>query len=79
MNAIRQIIRIPKSHEIKIQLPKEIPENDIAEVILLIRKSSIPFHEKLDEMKKAANDPLFMADLQKVSEDFEAIDEEGWE
>jgi hypothetical protein len=37
MEAIKKTIRIPKNHEITIKIPDHIPENQIAEVILLIR------------------------------------------
>ena len=32
--------------------------------------------EKLAMMQKAAHDPLFLADIQEVSDDFKAIDDE---
>ena len=38
MRAIKKILRVPKNHEIKIKVPQDIPENEIAEVILIIKK-----------------------------------------
>ena len=32
--------------------------------------------QKLDQLKEAANDPLFLADIKEIHQDFEAIDHE---
>ncbi len=34
MEAVKQIIKIPKNHEIKIKVPREFHENETVEVIL---------------------------------------------
>ena len=39
MEAIKQIVRIPKNHEIRIKIPQDVPENEIMEVILIIKKT----------------------------------------
>ena len=79
MEAIKQIVKIPKDHEIKIKIPSYIPENEIVEVILLIKKNSDSFKQKISELKEAMKDDLFLDDLREVSEDFEAVDLEKWE
>ena len=79
MEAIRQIVRVSKDREIRIKIPQEIPENEIAEVILIIRKKTDSFKQKISELKEAMRDDLFLDDLKEISEDFKAADLEGWE
>lgn len=79
MEAIKQIVKIPKNHEIRIKIPPHIPENEIVELILIIKKSPDGFKQKIDELKEAMKDDLFLDDLREVSEDFKAVDLEGWE
>ena len=79
MEAIKQIVRIPKNHEIKVKVPQEVPENETIEVILIIKKSRDSFKEKIQELKKAAKDELFLKDLEEISEDFKSVDLEGLE
>lgn len=72
MEAIKQIVKIPKDHEIRIKVPPYIPENEIVEVILIIKKSP----DKISELKEAMQDDLFLDDLRKISEDFKVVDVE---
>ena len=79
MEAIKQIVRIPKNHEIKVKVPQEVPENEAVEVILIIKKRQDSFKEKIRELKKAAKDELFLKDLEETSEDFRSVELEGLE
>ena len=79
MEAIKQIVRVSKDREIRIKIPQDIPENEIAEVILIIRKKPDSFKQKISELKEAMKDDLFLDDLKEISEDFKAVDFEGWE
>ncbi len=36
-----------------------------------------PIEAKMEMMREAMNDPLFLADLQEVAEDFKYVDAEG--
>jgi hypothetical protein len=36
-----------------------------------------PIEAKLEAVREAINDPLFLADLQEVAEDFKYVDAEG--
>jgi hypothetical protein len=74
IEAIRQIVKVSKDHEIKIKIPQYIPENEIAEVILIIRKKPDSFKQKINELKEAMGDNLFLDDLKEISEDFKAVD-----
>ena len=77
MEAVKQIIKIPKNHEIKIKVPREFPENETVEVILIMKKRQDSFRERIRELKIAAKDNLFLEDLEEISEDFRSIDIEG--
>ena len=78
MEAIKQIVRIPENHEIKIRIPQYVPENEIMEVILIIKKKPDSFKQKIEELKEAVRDNLFLEDLRTVSEDFKTADSEKW-
>ncbi len=79
MEAIRQVVRIPKNHEITIKVTEHIAEDELMEVILLVKKRKKRFKDKIEEMKEAVNDPMYIADMEAVNQDFEHIDLEGWE
>jgi len=79
MEAIKHRVRIPKNHEVRIKIPQTVPENELVEIILIIRKKTEDYKQKIDELKAAMNDKLFLNDLREVSEEFEAIDLEDWE
>ena len=78
MEALKQTLKIPKNHELRIKIPQNIPENETVEVILIIENRQEKFRHKINEMKKAVKDERFMNDLREVSKDFEAVDSEGW-
>ncbi len=53
-------------------------QNEIVEVILIIKKMPDSFKQKIEELKEAVRDNLFLDDLMDVSEDFITVDSEGW-
>ena len=53
-----------------------MPENAITEVILIIKKMPDSFKQKIEELKEAVRDDLFLDDLIGVSEDFITVDSE---
>jgi hypothetical protein len=74
MRAVRQIVTVPASRELRIQLPEEAAPNEEAEVIVLFRRSSAD--DRLVAMREAMNDELFLADLSAAAEDFRHADED---
>jgi hypothetical protein len=52
------------------------PKNEIAGVILLLKNESKRM--KINELRKAMQDNLFMNDLDEISRDFKEIDREGY-
>jgi len=78
MEAIKQIVRTPKNREIRITIPDHVPENDLVEIILFFRKKSEDFDDKINALKGAMKDELFLNDLKEVSEDFKKVDLQDW-
>ena len=79
MIALRQLKRVPSNHKIVIEIPENIAENQMMEVILLLKEPpKISHAEKIALLKESQHDPLFLADLQAVSDDFSAVDNERW-
>ncbi len=79
MIALRQTKRVPKNHKIVIAIPDTIQENQLMEVILLCKES--PENDKANkiaQLKDSLHDPLFLHDMQTVSDDFAHADSEGW-
>jgi len=79
MEAIKQIARVSRDHEIRIKVPPYIPENEIVEMILIIKKRPDNFNQKIGELKAAMKDELFLNDIRNISDDFEMIDLQRWE
>lgn len=79
MEAIRQIIRIPRSHEVKIKIPDYIEEDELMEVLMLVKTGKRSYKDKILDLQEAVNDPDFIEELETVGRDFENVDMEGWE
>ena len=74
MRAVRQIVTVPDSRELRIQLPEEAAPHEEAEVIVLFKRNGAD--DKLRAMREAMSDELFLADLNEVAEDFGHADED---
>ena len=74
MQALKQIVKIPRNHELKIKVPSNIPENETVEVILIVNDRQSKFEKRINELKYAVKDNLFMEDMDEISKDFEIID-----
>lgn len=79
MEFIKQFVRTPKNHEILIKIPQSIPENDLVEIILILREKQKDFDKKINDLKTAMKDKLFLDDLNMVSEEFASLDLMEWE
>lgn len=75
METIKQTIRVPENHELKIKIPKHIPANE--EIVLLIKEKKATFKAKISELKKSKFDKLFLEDLQDTLDDFKVADTDG--
>ncbi|MCI0471879.1 MAG: hypothetical protein L0Y73_09485 [Candidatus Aminicenantes bacterium] len=79
MEAIRQIIRIPRSHEVKIKIPDYLEEDELMEVLMLVNMGKRSYKDKILDLQEAVKDPDFIEELEAVNRDFENVDMEGWE
>ena len=78
MEIIKQIIKVPKNHELRIKVPEHIPADEEAEIVLSFKKKSkSPFKAKIEELIKCKNDELFLEDMKIILDDFKAVDLEG--
>jgi hypothetical protein len=71
MRAVRQIVTVPASRELRIQLPEEAAPHEEAEVIVLFRRDGAD--DRVRAMREAMSDELFLADLVEVGEDFGSV------
>jgi len=49
------------------------------EVILLVKPGKRSFKDKIEELKTAVKDPMYLEDMKAINQDFEHTDMEGWE
>ena len=73
MEVVKQTVTISANRELLIKLPKTAALNQQAEVIILFSPVSTN-GEKLTLMQEAMSDPLFVADLEEIREDFRHAD-----
>jgi hypothetical protein len=76
MEAIRQILTIPKDHKVILEIPEVFKEDELLEIIIRSKGKLLNKKEKLEIMKEAVLDPMFMEDLKEVNEDFQSIESE---
>jgi predicted DNA-binding antitoxin AbrB/MazE fold protein len=67
-----QIEAIYEQSRLRPLQPLDLAEGMKVEIIVIA-----PVAAKLAAMREAMNDPLFLADLQEVAEDFQYVDAEG--
>jgi hypothetical protein len=73
MNAYRIETRVPDNHLLHISVPT-FAVGESVEVIVLAKDQTQGFEAKIQRMKQAASDPLFLADAERIAEDFRALD-----
>lgn len=78
METIRQIVKTPKSHKVKITIPEYVPDNYPVEILLIFKDQRDDFERKINQLKTAIQDELFMKDLEEVASDFKMVDLEDW-
>lgn len=79
MESIKHIFKTPKDHEILLKIPNHIPENSTIEVILNFQKKPKIYEQKINKLRDAVNDNLFLNDLKDISDDFENNDLNEWQ
>ena len=78
MEAIRQVVRIPRNREIKIKVPDRISEDQLMEVILLVKDKRRGYQNRIKELKRASKDPMYLKDMEETLDDFKYTELEGW-
>ena len=78
MEAIKFLVTIPEGRQITVQVPSHIPTNQAAELILMVKSPSADRAAKIETMKGAMQDELFVEDLRQISRDFSTVDLHDW-
>jgi hypothetical protein len=76
MQALRQIVIVPETRELRVQLPDNAATQEEAEVIVLFKSGSAAHNAKFAAMQEAMSDKLFLNDLSATMEDFRYVDAE---
>ncbi|MDP4200508.1 MAG: hypothetical protein Q8922_05805 [Bacteroidota bacterium] len=66
MLALRQTMTVPQDHVLHLRVD-DIPAGAEVEVLVRTKGSDPDMESKLARMAQAANDPLFLADIQEFS------------
>ena len=77
METIKQTVKVPENHELKIKIPRHITANEEAEIVLHIKRKNATFKAKIAELEKSKTDKLFLEDLQNTIDDFKVADADG--
>lgn len=78
MEAIRKVYRIPKDHKLTIDLPDNIDENQLVEIILIMKNDDETRKSKIEDIKNAVNDQSYIDDMNEVLNDYNDIDMMDW-
>ena len=76
MQALRQLVTVPETRELRIQLPDDAAPQEEAEVIILFKSGGTELNARLAAMQEAMSDELFLTDLRETMEDFRHADAE---
>jgi len=76
MEAIKQMVKIPKNHKLTIDIPDYIDTDQVGELILILKEKKKRI--KGLDISQAMKDPLFLDDLKEIKEDYKNIDSTGW-
>ena len=70
--SVEQIVDVPESGQLTIQLPDYLKGSK--KVKVFIDEVNEDREAKISLLRKAANDPLFLADMEEVNRDFEGAE-----
>jgi hypothetical protein len=79
METIKYEVTIPENHTLTVRVPDHITPNQVAEVIVTIGQTEQTLEERINTLKAAMHDPLFLSDLKEVADDFAVLDPKDWE
>jgi hypothetical protein len=64
-----------KDNQLIIDLPKEF--DDISNVLVTIEEDMNDHQKKINMMKNASKDPLFLSDIKEINDDFKFADSDA--
>lgn len=76
MKAFKQLVTVPETRELRIQLPDDAATQEEAEVIVLFKSGGAAINDKIAAMQEAMSDEMFLNDLRETMEDFSHADAE---
>jgi uncharacterized protein YutD len=78
MEALRKVYKIPKDHKLTIDLPDNIDEDQLVEVIVILKNDKTR-KSKIDDIKNGVNDKAYIDDMKEVLNDYQYIDKSDWQ
>ena len=76
MVIFKQRVKVTKDGEITVKVPSGVPLNQSIDVIIAIDEHGRKHLDDVASLKEAMSDPLFLADLKEIDEDFRYVDAE---
>ncbi|ABO35779.1 hypothetical protein MmarC5_1482 [Methanococcus maripaludis C5] len=73
-----QKIRIPRNHRVTIEIPEFLKENEEIEIVITANPSELTLSQKLELMKMAAKDKMYLNDISEINEEYKYVDSTGW-
>jgi hypothetical protein len=72
----KQRVKVTKDGKITVNVPSGVPLDQSIDVIIAINEHGRKRRDDVANLKDAMSDPLFLADLKEIDEDFKYIDAE---
>ena len=75
MLQLHETITVPSDHILRLNVP-DVPKGEEVEVYIYSKNGEKTYEEKIALLANAATDPLYLADMEEINDDFSAIDGE---
>jgi hypothetical protein len=75
MLEMHQTMTIPPDHILHLKVPK-VPKGEEVEVFVISKNGPIDNAAKFALIARAADDPLYLSDMEEISQDFAFVDSE---
>jgi hypothetical protein len=75
MLEMHQTMRIPSDHILRLSVPN-VPKDEEVEVFVISNNGSTDNAAKFALIARAANDPLYLSDMEEIANDFAFVDSE---
>jgi hypothetical protein len=71
MLQLHETIAVPSDHILHLNVP-DVPKGEEVEVFIYSKNGEKTYEEKIALLAKASSDPLFLADMEEIDDDFSA-------